>query len=78
MMMMMMMMTCVGAACQTDSDCAKFTEDQSSKLCCQDVRRGRQGIRRQCDQDVRRGRQGIRRQCDPGREPWSPGNSSPV
>jgi len=38
-----------GAACETDADCAEFMSDQSSRLCCQDVHRGRQGVRRQCD-----------------------------
>lgn len=39
----------LGAACSTDADCAELTSDRSARLCCQDVRRGRQGIRRQCD-----------------------------
>lgn len=39
----------LGAACSTDADCAEMTSDRSARLCCQDVRRGRQGIRRQCD-----------------------------
>lgn len=39
----------LGALCQTDNDCAEMMADRSSRLCCQDVRRGRQGIRRQCD-----------------------------
>lgn len=39
----------LGALCQTDNDCAEMTADRSSRLCCQDVRRGRQGVRRQCD-----------------------------
>jgi hypothetical protein len=39
----------LGVACQTSADCAPYTADGSNRLCCQDVRRGRQGIRRQCD-----------------------------
>lgn len=39
----------LGAACLNDADCMALTELNNEKLCCQDVRRGRQGIRRICD-----------------------------
>lgn len=38
-----------GAECQTDADCLGMMEAKNEKLCCQDVRRGRQGIKRVCD-----------------------------
>ena|SRR6218665_788219 len=38
-----------GAECQTDADCLGMTEAKNERLCCQDVRRGRQGIKRVCD-----------------------------
>lgn len=39
----------LGAECQTDADCLGMMEAKNEKLCCQDVRRGRQGIKRVCD-----------------------------
>jgi hypothetical protein len=39
----------LGSSCQTNDDCAPYAADETTRLCCQDVRRGRQGIRRQCD-----------------------------
>jgi hypothetical protein len=39
----------LGSVCETSRDCAPHGEDRSVKLCCQQVRRGRQGIRQLCD-----------------------------
>jgi len=39
----------LGASCESSKDCMSTTEDGSAKLCCQPVRRGRQGIKRLCD-----------------------------
>jgi hypothetical protein len=39
----------LGSECRSDSDCKTTTEVDNHQLCCQDVRRGRQGIRRVCD-----------------------------
>lgn len=39
----------LGAECSTTSDCKSISEFSQTKLCCQDVRRGRQGVRRICD-----------------------------
>lgn len=39
----------LGSSCQDGSDCQPFTEDGKEKLCCQNVKRGRMGIKRQCD-----------------------------
>lgn len=39
----------LGAECQSSKDCMSLTDDGSVKLCCQQVRRGRQGIKRICD-----------------------------
>lgn len=39
----------LGAACQSTADCAPYTADETSRLCCQDVHRFRQPTRRQCD-----------------------------
>lgn len=38
----------LGSVCKTSSDCNLMT-DSSVPLCCKDVRRGRQGVKRMCD-----------------------------
>lgn len=40
----------LGSSCTTNGDClSKMIGDSGDRLCCQDVRRGRQGVRRICD-----------------------------
>jgi hypothetical protein len=40
----------LGSICETDADCQPFSsEDPDARLCCQQIRRGRQGVRRICD-----------------------------
>lgn len=39
----------LGSPCQTSADCNPYTEDETSRLCCQNVHRFRQPTRRQCD-----------------------------
>ncbi|KAK2186647.1 hypothetical protein NP493_194g08012 [Ridgeia piscesae] len=39
----------LGSACNNNSDCKMYTSDGESRLCCQQVKRGRQGWRKMCD-----------------------------
>jgi len=39
----------LGSPCETNADCKMTTDATNIQLCCQDVRRGRQGVRRICD-----------------------------
>lgn len=39
----------LGSSCQYNADCKPSMDIGGDKLCCQDVRRGRQGVRRICD-----------------------------
>jgi len=39
----------LGAQCSYSADCKPHTENGVDKLCCQNVSRGRQGVRRICD-----------------------------
>lgn len=39
----------LGSACQSTADCSPYTEDETSRMCCQNVHRFRQPTRRQCD-----------------------------
>lgn len=39
----------LGAPCDVDSDCRPFTTNGADRLCCQEVRKGRQGVKRLCD-----------------------------
>jgi len=38
-----------GSSCDSSADCRPTMESTGDALCCQDVRRGRQGVRRICD-----------------------------
>ena len=38
-----------GSLCDSSADCRPTMESSGDALCCQDVRRGRQGVRRICD-----------------------------
>jgi hypothetical protein len=39
----------LGAQCESSAECKPVTDVTQAQLCCQDVRRGRQGVRRICD-----------------------------
>jgi len=39
----------LGSQCETNADCKSASDVTNIQLCCQDVRRGRQGVRRICD-----------------------------
>lgn len=39
----------LGSVCDSSADCRSSMQSSGEPLCCQDVRRGRQGVRRICD-----------------------------
>ena len=46
---LMVLTRCAGSACASSAECRPTMSSTGETLCCQDVRRGRQGVRRICD-----------------------------